>query len=143
MLVLGLAVPVQARNLFPVREKIVEVPKTNYVVTAGACVITLVLSLIVFRPKLSEYQHDLAFKEGESCMFNDMNKYLCQHGLFFGFDDERNSWILTYFESLDHTEPNDAQRLVSDAYLDAFSRIMRDKMAAAAVAETAESTTTE
>jgi hypothetical protein len=46
MLVLGLAVPAQAWTLFPVRKEVVTETKTNYAAMAGACVITLVLSLI-------------------------------------------------------------------------------------------------
>ncbi|MDR0977898.1 MAG: hypothetical protein LBL71_02545 [Endomicrobium sp.] len=46
MLVLGLAVPVQACHLFPVREKIVTVKETNYAVTAATFVVTLIASLV-------------------------------------------------------------------------------------------------
>jgi hypothetical protein len=57
MLVLGLAVPVQAWHLFPVREKIVEVQKTNYVLTAGIGLMTfglgILLSLFIERKVLT------------------------------------------------------------------------------------------
>ncbi|MDR0977643.1 MAG: hypothetical protein LBL71_01180 [Endomicrobium sp.] len=44
-LILGLSVPVQAWHLFPVREKIVEVQKTNYALTAVVGAVTLIVGL--------------------------------------------------------------------------------------------------
>jgi hypothetical protein len=46
VLVLGLAVPVQAWHLFPVRKEIVAVKETNYAVTAVACAVTLAASVL-------------------------------------------------------------------------------------------------
>jgi hypothetical protein len=53
VLALGLAVPAQAWILFPVRKEIVTVKETNYVVTAVACAITLVASLVAGKLILS------------------------------------------------------------------------------------------
>jgi hypothetical protein len=130
ILVLGLAVPAQAWTLFPVREKIVEVQKTNYVVTAGACVITLAmtlaLSLIVFRSKLSDFQYNSAFTEGNNFLFDEINKYFHRFGLSCGFVSEIDDWSLTFFESPDHTEPDDAQRMVLPSVMTAFVKWLRD-----------------
>jgi hypothetical protein len=69
VLMLGLTVPTYAWHLFPVREKIVTVKETNYTALAGACAITLVVSLIagkvIFghkeaksRPELIEWSNE-------------------------------------------------------------------------------------
>ncbi|MDR0977557.1 MAG: hypothetical protein LBL71_00735, partial [Endomicrobium sp.] len=48
MLALGLAMPVHAWHLFSVREKVVEVQKTNYLVTAITLAVGIVASIVTY-----------------------------------------------------------------------------------------------